>query len=110
MSLESVGKLVEEHSAASSPAQQKAEKIRAEREIVRSMFTSLMIGMAILGLGVFLLVVNKTINLGAFVSLLTSFLILGGTGYAAYAGSKWHSQRRVIGRREIGGTTRPRHG
>jgi hypothetical protein len=85
MSLESVGKLVELHSAVSSPAQQKAEKLRAEHEIVRIMFTSLMIGIAILGVGVFLLVVNKTLHLGAVVSMLASFLLLGGTGYAAFA-------------------------
>jgi hypothetical protein len=85
MSLESIGKLVEQHAAVSSPAQQKAAKMRAEHEIVRRMFTSLMIGMAILGVGVFLLVVNKTLNLGAAVSMLTAFLVLGGTGYATYA-------------------------
>jgi len=85
MNLESVGKLVAEHSSAISPSQTKIEKARAEQEIVRRMFTSLMIGMAILGFGVFLLVVNKSFRLGMPVSLLASFLLLGGTGYAAFA-------------------------
>ena len=83
MNLESVGTLVAQHSTmATSP---KAEKLRAEQEILRSMFTALMIGMAILFTGLLLLVINKTFSLGAAVSLVATFLIVGGTGYAAFA-------------------------
>jgi hypothetical protein len=85
MGLETVVKLVEQHSGAISPSPTKAEKVRAENEIVRSMFTALMIGMAIIGIGVLLLVVNKTLNIAPTVNILASFLLLGGTGYSAYA-------------------------
>ena len=85
MALETIGKLVDQHSGAISPSPTKVDKVRAENEIVRSMFTALMIGMAIIGFGVFLLVVNKTLNIAPTVNILASLLLLGGTGYAAYA-------------------------
>lgn len=85
MGLETVVKLVEQHSGAISPSPTKAEKVRAESEIVQSMFTALMIGLAIIGIGILLLVVNKTLNIHPTVNILASFLLLGGTGYAAYA-------------------------
>jgi hypothetical protein len=100
MGLETVVKLVEQHSGAISPSPTKAEKVRAENEIVRSMFTALMIGMAIIGIGVLLLVVNKTLNIAPTVNILASFLLLGGTGYSAYAVLNGE-QRDVIGHRPL---------
>lgn len=84
MNLESVGTLVAQHSTM-APTSPKAEKLRAEQEILRSMFTAMMIGMAILFTGLLLLVVNKTFSLGAAVSLVATFLLVGGTGYATFA-------------------------
>src|SRR6185436_20200506 len=80
MNLETVGKLVEQHSGSVSSSLTRAEKVRAEQQIVRSMFTTLMIAMAIMGVGIFLLVINKTFHLGAAVGLLATLVLLGGTG------------------------------
>ena len=85
MNLETVGKLVEQHSGSVSSSLTRAEKSRAEQQIVRSMFTTLMIAMAIMGVGIFLLVINKTFHLGAAVGLLATLVLLGGTGCAAFA-------------------------
>jgi len=84
MGLESVSKLVEQQSGTVSSSLTKGEQVRAEHEIVRGMFTTLMIGIAIIGIGIFLLVINKTLALGSAVSLLASLLLLCGTGYAAF--------------------------
>jgi hypothetical protein len=64
MSLEAVSKLVAEHSSSPVEIQKKADKVALEAAIVRSMFNWLMWGMIILGLGVFLLIVNKNIGIG----------------------------------------------
>jgi len=82
MSLETVGKLVAEHSSAPAEAQNKIDKAAIEQALVRNMFTWLMFGMIILGIGVAMLVINKNFDIGRWFSLLSSFFILGGTGIA----------------------------
>jgi len=46
------------------------------------MFNWIMLGMIILGAGAAMIVVNKNFDVGKWFSLLSSFLILGGTGVA----------------------------
>ncbi len=53
-----------------------------EQAAVRTMFNWLMLGMIILGIGVAMIIVNKNFDIGKWFSLLSSFLILGGTGVA----------------------------
>ena len=83
MSLEAVAKLVAEHSSSPIEVQKKADKVALEAAIVRNMFNWIMWGMIIIGLGVFLLVVNKNLGIGKEVGLVSSFLLLGGVGVAA---------------------------
>ena len=82
MSLEAVAKLVAEHSSVPAEVQKKLDKVALEAAMVRTMFNWMMWGMIILGLGVFLLVVNKNLGIGKEVGLVSSFLILGGVGVA----------------------------
>ena len=83
MGLEAVSKLVAEHTSSPVEVQKKADKVALEAAIVRTMFNWIMWGMIIIGLGVFLLVVNKNLGIGKEVGLLSSFLMLGGVGVAA---------------------------
>lgn len=79
--LEPIGKLVIQGTDADV-----LELDRAEREnlIVRQMFRWIAWGMAALGLGVLMLVTNKYFELGKVFGLMSSLLMLGGTGMAAY--------------------------
>ena len=82
MRLEAVSKLVAEHSSSPGEIQKKADKVALEAAIVRSMFNWIMWGMIILGIGVFLLVVNKNLGIAKELGLLSSFLLLGGISVA----------------------------
>ena len=82
MSLETVGKLVAQHDGSPLEKQKKIDNAELEHAIVRKMINWLIWGMIVLGLGVFLLVLNKSIDLGRWFSFLTSVLILGGMGIA----------------------------
>lgn len=46
------------------------------------MITWLTLGIIILGIGVAMIVINKTFNIGKWLSLLSSFFMLGGLGVA----------------------------
>jgi hypothetical protein len=80
MNLENVGKLVTQHVGTPAAKLQKAE---LEQAIVRSMFNWLMWGMLIIGIGVVMLVLNKNFDFGKMFGLVSSLLVLGGTGVAA---------------------------
>src|SRR6185369_14420 len=82
MSLETVGKLVVQHSSSSVEVQRRNDKAAREQAAVRTMFNWIMLGMIILGIGVAMIIVNKNFDIGKWFSLLSSFLILGGTGVA----------------------------
>jgi hypothetical protein len=84
MALEAIGKLVAQHSSTVTPAQTKLDKVRAEQQIVQYMFKWISIGMIIIGIGVLMLVLNKTFDLGAIFKLASSFVLIGGTGCAAF--------------------------
>lgn len=83
MSLESVGKLVAQHASSPIETQKKIDKAEREQAIVRRMVNWLIWGMIVLGLGVLMLVVNKSMDFGRWFSLLTSVVILGGMGIAS---------------------------
>jgi hypothetical protein len=84
MSLGSVTKLVAAHSGEISPDEQALSRAEAERRITRTMFTWMSWGILILGIGVAMLVINKSFDIGRWFLNCASFLLLGGTGIAAF--------------------------
>ena len=82
MSLETIGKLVAQHSGSPVEVQRRSDKVAMEQAAVRTMFNWLMLGMIILGIGVAMIVVNKNFDIGKWFSVLSSFLMLGGVGVA----------------------------
>ena len=82
MSLESVGKLVVQHSSSPVERQKKIDRAELEQAMLRRMINWLIWGMIVLGIGVVLLVVNKAMDLGRWVSFVSSVFMLGGMGIA----------------------------
>ena len=82
MSLDTVGKLVAQHSATPVETQQKLAKAEAARELeqalLRKMFFWMKWGMLILLVGVAMLVVNKTFGNFKWLSLFSMFCMLSG--------------------------------
>lgn len=83
MSLETVAKLVAEHSSTPIEAQAKVDQLALERAITLSMYNWIKWGLILIGLGVFLAVLNKNLEVGKTLSILTSVVILSGVGVAA---------------------------
>ena len=114
MSLETIVKLLAQHSSAPVEAQKRIDKVASEQAMVRNMFNWLTLGMIILGIGVALIVVNKNLDIGRWFSLLSSFLILGGTGVAtagvlnAIRGATALSATRKPNQQSLGGDSVPR--
>jgi predicted nucleic acid-binding Zn ribbon protein len=84
MSLDSVSKLVAAHSGDISTDEQALSRAEAERRITRAMFTWMGWGILIAGIGIAMLVVNKSFDLGRWFLNCASFLLLGGTGIAVF--------------------------
>ena len=82
MSLETVAKLVAEHSSLPVEAQKKTDRVALEAAIVRTMFNWMKWGVILIGMGVFLMIINKNLGIGKELSLMTSLLMLGGLGVA----------------------------
>lgn len=82
MSLETIGKLVAQHSTSPVEEQNKVDKVAYEQAAVRTMFNWITLGMIILGIGVAMIIANKNFEIGKWFSLLSSFFVLGGTGVA----------------------------
>jgi hypothetical protein len=82
MSLETVGKLVASHSGSPATAQTKLDKAEAEKAIVRSMFNWMILGIVIVGIGLLMIVVDRSFVIGKWFSVLSSLLMLGGMGIA----------------------------
>ena len=80
MSLETVGKLVARHTGSPAAVQAKLDKAEAEKAVVRSMFTWMMWGMLLVGIGVVMFVINKNFPIGDWFRLLGSLLAIGGMG------------------------------
>lgn len=83
MSLDSVGKLVAQHSSTPVEKQKKIDRAELEQAMLRRMINWLIWGMIVLGIGVVLLVVNKAMDFGRWVSFVSSVLMLGGMGIAS---------------------------
>lgn len=84
MSLGSVTKLVAAHSGEISPDEQALSRAEAERRITRTMFTWMSWGILIAGIGIAMLVINKSFDIGRWFLNCASFLLLGGTGIAIF--------------------------
>ena len=82
MSLETVGKLVAKHTGSPAAAQAKLDRAEAEKAIVRNMFTWMMWGMLLVGIGVVMILINKSFPIGNWFRLLSSLLVIGGMGVA----------------------------
>jgi hypothetical protein len=80
MALDAVGKLVASHATSPVETQKKIERNETEQVIVRRMFSWIMWGMIIIGIGVMMLVMNKYFDLPRWLHIASSFLLLGGVG------------------------------
>lgn len=78
MSLETVGKLVAQHSGSPAEMENKLATAELERRLVQQMFTRVTWGAIILGIGVVMSVVNKNFPIGAWFQLLSTLVILSG--------------------------------
>ena len=85
MSLEAVGKLVARNSASPAEVQKRIDRAEAEKIIVSRMFNWIMWGMIIMGIGVVMIVVNKSgvVDFSKWVKMIGSIMALGGAGVAA---------------------------
>jgi len=83
MSLETVSKLVTRHSASPAEIQKRIDRAEAEKIIVSRMFTWIMWGMIIMGIGIVMIMVNKSFDIGRWFKLMSSCVALGGAGIAA---------------------------
>jgi hypothetical protein len=92
MSLETVGKLVAKHTGSPAAIQAKLDNAEAEKAIARSMFNWMMWGMLLVGIGVVMIVVNKSFPIGDWFRLLSSLLAVGGLGVAV--GGVFNALRR----------------
>ncbi len=84
MNLETVVTLVAQHSSTPIETQNKIDRAERERALVQQMFSWIMWGMIVLGIGVAMLVTNKYFDLGRWFALASSCLLLGGTGIATF--------------------------
>ena len=80
MSLETVGKLVAKHTGSPAAVQAKLDRAEAEKAIVRSMFNWMIWGMLLVGIGVVMILINKSFPIGNWFRLLSSLLVIGGMG------------------------------
>lgn len=78
MNLHAVSKLVAEHTA--SPDLIKTSNREREQALVRGMFNWIMWGMILIGLGVVLIMINKSFNIGGFFRLAASLTSIAGMG------------------------------
>jgi hypothetical protein len=83
MSLEPVSKLVARHSASPAEVQKRIDRAEAEKIIVSRMFNWITWGMIIMGIGIVMIMVNKSFDIGRWFKLLSSCVALGGAGFAA---------------------------
>jgi hypothetical protein len=82
MNLETVGQLVARHTTLPGEIQERIEKANCERVMVSRMFNWIMWGMIVMGIGVVMIVTNKTFDIGKVFRLLSSLMMLSGVGIA----------------------------
>lgn len=78
MSLETVGKLVAQHSGSPAELQNKLAKAELEQALLQKMLSQWAWSMIILGIGVVMLIVNKVFDITIWGSYLASGLIVSG--------------------------------
>ena len=100
MNLEVVGKLVARHSAEPEVVQKRLAGAEAEQIAVRQMFSWITWGMVVFGIGLVLLLVNKSFDMGPWIKLISSCLMLGGAGIGAAGvlNSIRHGTQLTVGR------------
>jgi hypothetical protein len=80
MNLHAVSKLVAEHSSSPAEVQKKMDLAEQKRAIARTMFTWMTWGMIIMGIGIVLIMVNKSFAIGGLFRLFASLLTIAGMG------------------------------
>ena len=81
LNLGPVGKHLAEHVATTLP-ELKAHKSESEQEIVRQMFRWMTWGMILIGIGVLMMVANKSFDLGGPIKFISAVVCLAGVGVA----------------------------
>ncbi|HTG87690.1 MAG TPA: hypothetical protein VL907_11675 [Pyrinomonadaceae bacterium] len=99
MRLEAVGKLVAGHNSTPLP-ERRSGKSELEQEILRRMFTWMTWGIIILGIGVVMLVFNKSFSIGNWLRFLSTMVCLSGVGVAT-AGLLSAIRQGVSGKRPV---------
>ncbi len=84
MNLVTIAKLVSDHSPAPGIAERKLQKAESERVLQQRMVRWMMWGMLVMGLGVVMLVANKSFDLGKLFNLISAIVLLTGVGIATY--------------------------
>lgn len=87
MSLTTVSKLVAAHSGSSAGNLQKIKRDQSEQEqaILGRMFTWMSWGLLILSVGIVMLVINKSYDVGKWFGLVAGLFLLSGCGTASHA-------------------------
>jgi uncharacterized membrane protein len=80
MNLETVSQLVVRHTVSPGEIQKRIDSAQCERAMVGRMFNWIMWGMILLGIGVVMIVVNKTFDVGKWFRLLSTLTMLSGVG------------------------------
>lgn len=83
MNLEVIGKLVADHSTGSVENQTRIDRAEVEKVILQRMFSWMTLGLILVGFGVALLILDKTLELPKPFETFTPFILLGGIGVAA---------------------------
>lgn len=83
MNLEVIGKLVADHSVGSAENQTRIDRTEVEKTILQRMLSWMTLGLILVGFGVALLILDKTLELPKPFETFTPFILLGGIGVAA---------------------------
>lgn len=81
MGLETVGKLVSQHTS-TSLSERKVRKAELEQRILRQMYSWMVWGMIILGIGIVMIVADKSFAFGSWFKFLATMMSLAGIGVA----------------------------
>ena len=80
MNLEAVGKLVVRHTASPEEVQARLDRSQRDREAVHRLFSWMTWGLIIMGIGVVMLVANKTFDIGKLFKFISTLTTLCGVG------------------------------
>ena len=80
MNLETVGKLVARHTGSPEEIQRRQTKAELDRAIASRMVNWVVLGLIVMGIGILMIVVNKTFDIGKWFRLVATLTTLGGMG------------------------------